>query len=145
MIPKQFRIHVVLILACIFMIVFPLLNQTPDKEKAEQATAVALEFLHLIDAEKYSESWRMSAGLMKDKVSEQDWVEKLTRARDLSGPLIERRQTDATYSTTAVDSPEGEYISLVFASSFQRAASVDEYVTVMLDDGRWRVAGYFIQ
>ena len=145
MIPKQFRIHSVLILACIFMIVFPLLNETPDKEKAEKATAVATEFLQLIDAAKYAESWQMSAGLMKDKVSEKDWVEKLTRARALSGDLLERREQDASYSTTAVDSPEGEYISLIFESSFQRVESVNEYVTVMLDDGHWKVAGYFIQ
>jgi len=145
LIAKQFRIHIVLIIASIFMIAFPLLNQAPNKEKAEKATAVAMEFLHLIDAEKYTESWRMSAGLMKAKVSEQDWVEKLTRARELAGPLVERRQEDVSYSTSAVDSPEGEYISLVFASSFQKAESVDEYVTVMLDDGDWKVAGYFIQ
>lgn len=145
MIPKQFRIHIVLIVACVFMIVFPILNEKPDTEKAEKATAVAMEFLQLIDAEKYAESWQMSAGLMKERVTEIDWVEKLTKARTLSGPLVERKEKDSSYSTTAVDSPDGEYISLIFESRFQRAESVSEYITVMLDDGHWKVAGYFIQ
>ncbi len=145
MIPKQFRIHIVLVLACIFMIVFPMLNEKPDEGKAEKATAVAMEFLQLIDAEKYAESWRMAADLMKDRVTEKDWVEKLSKARILSGTLIERQTEDTSYSTSAKDSPEGEYISLIFSSKYQKAESVSEYVTVMLDEGHWKVAGYFIQ
>lgn len=145
MIPKQFRIHLVLILACAFMIIFPILNETPDTEKAEKATAVAMEFLQLVDADKYAESWQMSAGLMKERVTEKDWVEKLAKARTLSGPIVERKAKDTSYSTTAVDSPDGEYISLIFESRFQRAEGVAEYITVMLDDGHWKVAGYFIQ
>jgi hypothetical protein len=118
LIPKQFRIHIVLIVACVFMIVFPILNETPDTEKAEKAT---------------------------ERVTEKDWVEKLTKARTLSGTLVERKEKDSSYSTTAVDSPEGEYISLIFDSRYQQAESVAEYVTVMLDEGHWKVAGYFIQ
>ncbi|MDH3960884.1 MAG: DUF4019 domain-containing protein, partial [Desulfuromonadales bacterium] len=99
MIPKQFRIHIVLIVACVFMIVFPILNETPDTEKADKATAVAMEFLQLVDAGKYAESWQMSAGLMKERVTEKDWVAKLTKARTLSGALLERKKKDSSYST----------------------------------------------
>ncbi len=127
------------------MVVYPILNETPDTEKAEKATAVAMEFLQLIDAQKYAESWQMAADLMKEKVAEKDWVEKLTKARTLSGEMIERAEKSTTYSPSAMDSPEGEYISLIFDSKYQRAESVSEYVTVMLEDGHWKVAGYFIQ
>ena len=145
MIPKQFRIHIVLIIAAIFMIVYPLLSEKPDTEKAEKATAVAKEFLQLVDAEKYAESWQMAANMMKEKVAEKEWVEKLTKARTLSGSLVERVEESVSYSPSAKDSPDGEYISLVFDSKYQRAESVSEYVTVMLEGGHWRVGGYFIQ
>lgn len=145
MFPKQFRIHAVLILAVLFMIFFPLITEKPDKEKAEKATATALEFLYLIDAGKYAESWQSAATLMQEKVTQKEWVEKLTKARELSGALVEREEQNASYSTTAKDSPDGEYILLTFESRFKNAESVDEYVTVMLDDQVWRVAGYFIQ
>lgn len=145
MIPKQFRIHIVLIVVCIFMIVFPILSERPDAQKAEKARVAAMGFLHLIDAEEYAESWQIAADLMKEKVNKQEWIEKLTRARTLSGTLIERSEEDVSYSTTAKDSPDGEYISLTFASKYQRAESVTEFVTVMLEDGQWKVAGYFIQ
>jgi hypothetical protein len=127
------------------MIIFPILNETPDTEKAEKATAVAMEFLQLLDDEKYAESWQSAAVLMREKVTQEDWVEKLTKARVLSGALVERTEKSSSYSTSAKDSPEGEYIALTFASKYQRAESVSEYVTVMLEEGHWRVAGYFIQ
>ena len=69
----------------------------------------------------------------------------MTKARTLSGALLDREKKDSSYSTSAVDSPEGEYISLVFDSRYQKAKSVAEYITVMLDEGHWKVAGYFIQ
>ena len=145
MIAKQFRIHIVLIIAAVFMIVYPILSERPDTEKAEKATAVAMEFLQLIDAAKYAESWQMAATMMKEKVAEKEWVEKLTKARVLSGALVKRSEKSVSYSTSAEDSPEGEYISLIFSSKYQRAESVSEYVTVMLEEGHWKVAGYFLQ
>ena len=145
MIPKQFRIHAVLIVACLFMIFFPMLSERPDSEKADLAIPVATEFLQMIDEGQYRESWQSSARLMQEKVAQEDWVEKLNKARNLSGDLIKRNQKSASYSTEAKDSPEGEYIMLIYQSTFQKAENVSEYVTVMLEDGAWKVAGYFMQ
>ena len=77
MIPKQLRIHAVLIVAALFMILIPLYNQSPDSEKVEQAKPAAIEFLGLIDGAKYAESWESSADLMRDKVTRNDWIDKL--------------------------------------------------------------------
>jgi membrane-bound lytic murein transglycosylase len=127
------------------MIFFPMLREKPDSEKAEKATAAAMVFLQLIDAEQYAESWRSAAGLMKEKVTQEDWIEKLTKARVISGALVERLEESASYSTYAQDSPDGEYVSLTFESKFQRAEKVSEYVTVMLEGEHWKVAGYFMK
>jgi translation initiation factor 2B subunit (eIF-2B alpha/beta/delta family) len=143
--PKQFRIHAVLLFAALFMIFFPMLREKPDSEKAEKATAAAMVFLQLIDAEQYAESWRSAANLMKEKVTQEDWIEKLTKARVVSGALVERIEESVSYSTYAQDSPDGEYVSLTFESKFHRAENVSEFVTVMLEDGQWKAAGYFIK
>ena len=145
MIPKQLRIHAVLIVAALFMILIPLYNQSPDNEKVEQAKPAAAEFLGLIDDAKYAESWESSAGLMREKVTRKDWIDKLNKARNLSGDLVRRVQKSASYATEAKDSPEGEYIMLIYESDFQRAEDVSEYVTVMLEGDEWKVAGYFMQ
>jgi len=145
LLPKQLRIHAVLIVACLFMIFIPLYNQSPDSDKVEQAEPIGTEFLTLVDSGKYAESWQSSASLMQEKIAKNDWVEKLSKARNLSGGLIQRVQKSASYSTEAQDSPEGEYIMLIYESDFQRAEDVSEYVTVMLEGDTWKVAGYFMQ
>jgi hypothetical protein len=127
------------------MILIPLYNQSPDSEKVEQATPAAVEFLRLVDGGKYLESWESSASLMQEKVTKNDWTDKLDKARNLSGELLQRVQKSASYATEAKDSPEGEYIMLIYESDFQRAEDVTEYVTVMLEDNEWKVAGYFMQ
>lgn len=127
------------------MILYPLYNQQPNTEKVEEASPVALEFLQRIDEGKYAASWQSAAKLMKNKISEQDWVKKLTQARDISGPLLARERKDASFSTEAEDSPDGEYMMLTYSSSFAKANDVTEYVTVALEGSRWRVAGYFME
>lgn len=145
MIPKQFRIHAVLILACLFIIFFPILSEKPDAQKTAEATAEALAFLQLVDAGKYAESWQSAASLMRERVPQAEWIATLSKAQALSGPLVERVKKNASYSKTAQDSPEGEYILLTFEAKFQRAEEVAEYVTVMREGERWRVAGYFLK
>ncbi len=145
MLPKQLRIHAVLIVACLFMILIPLYNQSPDSEKIERAETVSVEFLALVDGGKYTESWHASASLMQGKIAEKDWVEKLSEARNLSGGLVQRVRKSASYSTEAKDSPPGEYLMLIYDSAFQNADQVSEYVTVMLEGDEWKVAGYFMQ
>jgi len=143
--PKQFRIHAVLILACLFIIIFPMISEKPDAEKTEKAREAAMKFLHQIDNDHFAESWQEAARLMREKVTQQEWVETLTKSRALSGALVERTEENASYSTSAKDSPEGEYILFTFESQYERAQNVTEYLTVMLEDDRWRVAGYFIK
>ena len=145
MLSKKFRIHAVLIVACIFMILYPLYNEQADTEKVEQTTPVAEAFLQLLDQGKYAESWQSSAKLMQGKISEKEWVEKLAKARTLSGEFVARERTDASYSTEAQDSPDGEYMMLTYSSNFKKATDVSEYVTVALEGTRWKVAGYFMQ
>lgn len=145
MLPKKLRIHAVLIVACIFMILYPLYNEKVDTEKVAQTEPVAEAFLQLLDQGKYAESWQSAAKLMQDKITQKEWVEKLSKARELSGEFVARERKDASYSTEAQDSPDGEYIMLTYSSNFKKVNDVSEYVTVALEGTRWKVAGYFMQ
>ena len=127
------------------MIVFPLLSEKPDTEKAEAATVAAEQFLVLIDAEQYDKSWETVSAPLRAKVKREQWQEHLAKARNRVGPIVERQQEKAIYSTMAQDQPDGEYIVLTYKSSFKNVQGVSETITVMLDGSTWRVAGYFIQ
>lgn len=146
MIPRQYRIHVVLMISAALMIIMPLINEKPDDDKAELATAAATEFLAMVDNDHYDSSWRLSAKLLQERVSLEKWEEQLSAIRETLGPLVKREQSDISYATVAKDSPDGEYIQIFYDSQFGTKAAVEETVTVMLEeDGRWRVAGYFVQ
>jgi len=144
--PRKYRIHAALLLVCLLIIFLPMYNEKPDEQKANAASVAATEFLSLVDADKFPSSYELCATLLKEKVSQQDWVNQLSKTRALAGQLVSRAQQDMTYSTTAKDSPDGEYILIVYESKYQRKSDAQEIITVMLDkDSTWRVAGYFIK
>jgi hypothetical protein len=143
---RKYRIHAALLLVSLLIIFLPLYNEKPDEQKAQAAAAAAAEFLALVDADKFAESYQRSAKLLKEKVSEQQWVEQLRKTRAVAGPLLGRSQKEISYSTTAQDSPEGEYILILFDSNYQAKPGATETITLMLArDATWRVAGYFIK
>ena len=146
MLPAKYRIHAFLILIALLIIFIPQFTSRVDKQKAAAATAAAEKFLHQVDAGQYAASWQDAASLLKKKVTEADWVDQLRRTREVTGPLVKRTQSGMTYSPSAKDSPEGEYILIVYDSTFQNRKDITENVTVMLDqDKTWRVGGYFIK
>lgn len=147
MIPKQFRIHAVLALAVLVMILFPLLSNKPEGYKAEEATAAASEFLALVDAGKFDQSWQVSAHVMKEKITQADWNKHLAASRQRTGAIVARQEPELSYATMAADSTaKGEYIVLLYSSDFGQVKDLSETITVMLEEDKvWRVAGYFIQ
>jgi len=47
--------------------------------------------------------------------------------------------------TSLPGAPDGQYVVLRFETSFDNKAKAIETVTPMLDDGTWRVSGYYVQ
>ena len=41
--------------------------------------------------------------------------------------------------------PDGEYVVLQFQADFENKAQAVETITPMLDEGQWRVSGYYIR
>lgn len=146
MFPRKYRIHAALALIGLVIIFLPMYNEKPDPKKAEAATAAVNVFLHLVDADQFAESYQIAASMLKEKVTEQQWVDQLAKTRAIAGARVERVQKSMIYSTTAQDSPDGEYILITYDVSFKRNPKATETLTLMLDkDSTWRVAGYFIQ
>jgi hypothetical protein len=144
-IPRKYRIHVVLMLSAALMIILPLINQTPDSDKAEAATAAASEFLALVDADQFERSWQVSAKLLQERVPLAEWTQHLGKVRAAVGPCVGRVRNDISYATAAQDSPEGEYIQIFYDTRCELKQELKETVTVVHEaDYHWRVAGYFI-
>jgi hypothetical protein len=115
-------------------------------EVEDEAVKVAKEWLGLVDAGEYGESWRQAASLFRGAVTEPQWEAALKGSRTPFGSMKSRRLKSAKYATELPGAPDGEYVVIQFDSSFENRASAVETVTPMKDkDGEWRVSGYFIR
>jgi len=114
------------------------------KEKiAIQATE---HFLRLVDQGLYDQSWDEASSLFVSRISEAEWERTISSVRPAFGNPINRSLKSSEYRKSAPGAPDGEYVIVLFSTSFEHKKSALETVTAMLDkDGVWRVAGYFIR
>ncbi len=128
----------------ILLIVAPSIGSAAEAKK-EAAKQAALEWLALVDATQYEASWKQAASLFRTQVSTSDWMKAVAAARSPLGGFVARDLISATYATSLPGAPDGEYVVLQFQTQFENKAQAVETVTPMLDEGQWRVAGYYIR
>ena len=136
---------VVVLLSCLSLIVCsqPLLA---DEAAEKAAQAASEQWLALVDQGQYAESWGTAASYFKNAVSEKQWMQSMKGARQPLGKMISRRLKSAIFTTSLPGAPDGQYVVIQYATSFENKASAVETVTPMRGpDKQWRVSGYFIK
>jgi len=119
-------------------------NEKSVKEKA--AVNVAEKWLATVDGGKYADSWEGAALYFRNAITKEQWEKSLQAVRTPLGKVKLRQVQSKSYNTSLPGAPDGEYVVILFATSFENKASAIETVTPMLDkDGKWRVSGYFIR
>jgi len=118
---------------------------TEHAEAEAVAVEAARDWLALVDAGEYGKSWETAAPLFKGAVDEAAWGRQLGPVREPLGAVKTRELSSATYATSLPGAPDGEYVVIQFATSFEHKASAVETVTPMLDGGTWKVSGYYIK
>ena len=112
----------------------------------DEAQKSAEQWLALIDANNFSESWKMAAKYFQAAVTQEQWEHSLNAVRKPLGDLISRKLKSAKYAKSLPGAPDGEYVMLQFYTSFANKKEAIETVTPMREkDGSWRVSGYFIK
>ncbi len=135
----------VVLLSCLSLIVC---SQTllADEAAEKAAQAAAEQWLSLVDQGLYAESWQTAATYFKNAVPEMQWLQSMKGARQPLGKMISRRLKSATFTKSLPGAPDGQYVVIQYATSFENKASAIETVTPMRDpDRQWRVSGYFIK
>jgi len=136
-------------IACLVVIVlfFAVITSVEgSSEKEEAAVASAEKWLNLVDQGKYAQSWKEAATFFRNAVNQGQWEQPLQAVRKPLGKLVTRKVKTKTYRTSLPGAPDGEYVVIEFASSFEKKKSAVETVTPMMDkDGKWRVSGYYIK
>jgi hypothetical protein len=117
-----------------------------NEEKEEAALSVAKKWLGLVDAGEYGESWETAAAYFKSTVTKEYWQQALPAVRKLFGEPVSRKLGSITYTQSLPAAPDGEYVVIQIATTFENKKHAIETVIPMLDsDGKWRVSGYYIK
>jgi len=117
------------------------------QQTAEQiAVREAESWLAMMDAGKYAESWKAAAAVMRGAVTMEKWESTMKNVRDPLGKLESRKLQSATYTTLLPGVPDGDYVVILYETSFEHKATAQETVIMSREkDKVWRVAGYYIK
>ncbi len=114
------------------------------EEDAAQRQAEA--WLALVDTGQYDASWDQAATYFQRSIPKERWRQAASAAREPLGKLVSRKVQARQYAEQLPGAPDGKYVVITFASSFEHKKSALETITPMLDGTRgWRVSGYFIK
>ena len=116
-------------------------SENAEREKAGQMAAHA--WLLLLDRKDWGTAWDASSQMFRKAVPLSAWMDGVPKLREPLGAFVERQPVEAVYKTTLAGHPDGDYVTVLFASRFANKTDVQETVTAVREpDGRWRVTGY---
>jgi hypothetical protein len=112
-----------------------------DMEKAGQLAAHA--WLLLLDRGDWGTAWDTASQVFRQNVPLSTWMDAIPKVRAPFGRFIERQAADVMYKKTLAGRPDGDYVTALFISKFEKKPDLQEIVTVEREaDGRWHVTGY---
>ena len=117
---------------------------SPHADKENAGRLAANGWLLLLDRRDWGTAWDASSAVFRQTVPLGNWMDAIPKLRAPLGTLVERQQADLTYKTTLAGRPDGEYVTVIFVSKFDKKdEAVEEVVTTVREsDGKWRVTGY---
>ena len=122
------------------------LSAQAGSSQIDEARVAAIEFLALVDEFEYEKSYSTASSVMRDEVSQEDWVAHVGNLRDPLGHLDQRTESLSVFHESLPDAPPGEYVIFNYDSSFQNNKYATEVVAVAKGkDGVWRVVGYYFE
>ncbi|HEY4832201.1 MAG TPA: DUF4019 domain-containing protein [Waddliaceae bacterium] len=112
-----------------------------------QASAEAAEgWFKLIDRENYDQSWDKSSATLQLLVPKKDWRKLMEGIRKPLGTMKSRQIIEQRPAKDPAGLPKGDYMVLVYKSSFSSKPSANELVTMVKEsDGRWKSLTYQVK
>jgi hypothetical protein len=125
--------------------------ETPPLPASEHAAAVtpatreAEQWLKLLDAGRFEDSWNDAADVFRQGVTRDEWVAQLGAMRGLLGKTVMRELRTTDFSTSVRGGPTGEYVTVAYLTQFEKAPpALETIITARGTDGNWHIAGYNI-
>ncbi|WP_083003296.1 DUF4019 domain-containing protein [Halomonas sp. GT] len=129
-----------------FFLVAILLSLVPYAQaSAQTAEAAALAWLESIDSGEVEQAWETSSSLLKTPLSPNMLRRIIELARHEFGAVESRRKVQVSHYQSMPGAPDGDYMVFIFHTRFENKARGIETVTPHLENGEWRVSGYYVQ
>lgn len=133
-------------MAAALAVVCVCLGSAPGARAEEAAVKAAEQWLAMVDAGQYAESWQAAAPYFQNAISSEQWQAALTSARTPLGALVSRTQASGVAHTSLPGAPDGKYFVIQYRTTFANKQNAVETVTPMQGpDGTWKVSGYYIK
>jgi hypothetical protein len=111
--------------------------------RAPEALHAASQWLAMLDAGQYDESWQAASASLQASVTQEQWERKAGGLRKALGAAGPRKFKSEDYVKPAPGSGDPERIVLQFATQFAERNEAVETVTATPDkDGNWKVSAY---
>ena len=121
----------------------PAAAPNPENVAKEAAGKLAAQgWLVLLDRRDWGRAWETSSAMFRTAVPLATWMDGIPKVREALGAFVERTPAESVYKTTLEGRPNGEYVTVIFASKFDKR-ELQEVVTMVREpDGKWRATGY---
>ncbi len=124
----------------------PSMAEKPEDPKIAAAASAAEAWLKLADEGQYEKTWQSAAEYFRKTVGRKQWMQSFSAIRGAIGKNTGRKSIGMKFSTSLPGAPDGEYVTIIYQSEFEKKKAAVETITPMLDkDGIWRVSGYYIK
>jgi hypothetical protein len=108
-------------------------------------SSASKEWLNIIDAGEYGESWQKADSFFKSQLSQKKWDSALKEIRTPLGKVTSRTELSAKEYSSLPGVPDGEYLVVQFQTDFQNKKASTEILTLSKSSGQWLTVGYFIK
>jgi dienelactone hydrolase len=122
----------------------PAAAQVTEVDAPPEAIETAADWLALVDAGRYDESWDGLGAPARQGVAREQWASILGRSRAQYAGAPVRALTASQRREEIPGAPAGPYVILQYQSAFGTDRAATETVSLRLEDGAWRPVGYFL-
>ena len=135
--------RILVLTVALFLLTAKMGHAQVDTKAAEQAAG---NWLALVDSGKYPDAYKGFAQFFTDRMPLDKWEPQVKSARDIFGKFVARKLKSATPATSLPGAPDGQYVVLLYDTTFEKKQNAVETVTVSLDKNqKWGVVGYYIK
>jgi hypothetical protein len=117
-------------------------KSSADAQKEAAGKLAAQGWLVLLDRKDWGRAWETSSSVFRQTVPLATWMDGIPKVRTELGAFVERTPVESAYKTTLAGRPDGEYVTVIFLSKFDKRELQEVVTTVRDTDGKWRVTGY---